>query len=50
LALDVVIITPKYKFPTPELKTRTQEGASITKARELVLNTAASSGVYVRIK
>ena len=28
-ALEVVIVTPKYKFPTPELKTGAQDEASI---------------------
>jgi hypothetical protein len=47
LALEVVIVTPKYKFPTSELKTRAQDGASIIKAREFMLKRVAYSGVYV---
>jgi hypothetical protein len=48
LALELVIVTPKHKFPTaPQLKTGAQNEASIIKVHEFMLKRAAHNGVYV---
>jgi hypothetical protein len=48
LALELVTVTRKHKFPTtPQLKKGAQDEASIIKVRKLMLRRAAHNGVYV---